>query len=84
MPTYAYRCTQCSDEFDVYQRFEEEALSSCPKCSGELRKLFTPAGIVFKGSGFYRTDSRKSAGARESAGARKSAGSPKSTPAAKD
>ncbi len=62
MPTYAYRCTTCATEFDVYQRFDEDALTTCPSCSGQLRKLFSPAGIVFKGSGFYRTDSRSSTG----------------------
>lgn len=61
MPTYAYRCTKCGDEFDIYQRFDEESLTVCPKCDGRLRKLFTPTGIQFKGSGFYRTDSRASA-----------------------
>lgn len=60
MPTYAYRCTSCSEEFDVYQRFDEDALTECPRCEAPLRKLFHPTGIVFKGSGFYRTDSRSS------------------------
>ena len=58
MPTYAYRCTQCNEAFDVYQRFDEDSLTVCPACSGRLRKLFSPTGIVFKGGGFYRTDSR--------------------------
>ncbi|MDN5557846.1 MAG: FmdB family transcriptional regulator [Ruaniaceae bacterium] len=58
MPTYAYRCTQCGEAFDIYQRFDEDSLTECPACSGRLRKLFTPTGIVFKGGGFYRTDSR--------------------------
>nr|NLD40934.1 FmdB family transcriptional regulator [Actinomycetales bacterium] len=62
MPTYAYRCTECSTEFDVYQRFDEDSLTTCPSCQGVLRKLFTPAGVLFKGSGFYRTDSRASSG----------------------
>lgn len=60
MPTYAYRCTQCAEEFDIYQRFDEESLTNCPRCDAPLRKLFSPSGIVFKGQGFYRTDSRKS------------------------
>ena len=60
MPTYAYRCNACGTEFDVYQRFDEASLSSCPSCGGVLRKLFSPAGVVFKGSGFYRTDNRSS------------------------
>lgn len=58
MPTYAYRCTRCNEEFDIYQRFDEESLTTCPRCGASLRKLFTPSGIVFKGQGFYRTDSR--------------------------
>ena len=58
MPTYAYRCTRCNEEFDIYQRFDEESLTDCPKCGAKLRKLFSPSGIVFKGQGFYRTDSR--------------------------
>ena len=58
MPTYAYRCTQCNEAFDVYQRLDEDSLTVCPACSGRLRKLFSPTGIVFKGGGFYRTDSR--------------------------
>ena len=58
MPTYAYRCTQCNEAFDAYQRFDEDSLTVCPACSGRLRKLFSPTGIVFKGGGFYRTDSR--------------------------
>lgn len=58
MPTYAYRCTACGNEFDIYQRFDEESLTTCPVCDAPLRKLFSPSGIVFKGSGFYRTDSR--------------------------
>lgn len=59
MPTYAYRCTECGTEFDIYQRFDEDSLTNCPRCDATLRKLFSPTGIVFKGSGFYRTDSRK-------------------------
>lgn len=60
MPTYAYRCTRCNEEFDIYQRFDEESLTNCPRCDAPLRKLFSPSGIVFKGQGFYRTDSRSS------------------------
>lgn len=61
MPTYAYRCTECDEAFDIYQRFDEDSLTTCPRCGGKLRKIFTPTGIQFKGSGFYRTDSRASA-----------------------
>ncbi|GAB3018397.1 FmdB family zinc ribbon protein [Mycobacterium bourgelatii] len=59
MPTYSYACTQCADRFDIVQAFTDDALTTCEKCSGRLRKLFNSVGIVFKGSGFYRTDSRE-------------------------
>ena len=59
MPTYEYRCTQCEHRFDIFQRIDEEPLHTCERCGGELRKVFHPAGIVFKGSGFYATDSRR-------------------------
>lgn len=58
MPTYAYRCTVCGNEFDVKQSFSDDALTVCPECGGALRKLFSAVGVVFKGSGFYRNDSR--------------------------
>ncbi len=60
MPTYSYQCTECADRFDVVQAFTDDALTKCEKCSGRLRKLFGSVGVVFKGSGFYRTDSRES------------------------
>ncbi len=58
MPTYAYRCTECEHAFEIQQAFTDDSLSVCPECSGILRKLFSGVGVVFKGSGFYRTDSR--------------------------
>lgn len=58
MPTYSYACTECDNRFDAVQAFTDDALTTCPKCSGKLRKLFNSVGVVFKGSGFYRTDSR--------------------------
>ena len=61
MPTYSYECTECADRFDVVQAFTDDALTTCEKCSGRLRKLFGNVGVVFKGSGFYRTDSREAA-----------------------
>ena len=60
MPTYAYACSECDHRFEVRQSFSDAALSECPQCSGSVRKLFNTVGIVFKGSGFYRTDSRGS------------------------
>jgi putative FmdB family regulatory protein len=59
VPTYSYECTECADRFDVVQAFTDDALTTCEKCSGRLRKLFGKVGVVFKGSGFYRTDSRE-------------------------
>jgi putative FmdB family regulatory protein len=61
VPTYTYACTECSNRFDAVQSFSDDALTTCPQCSGRLRKLFGAVGVVFKGSGFYRTDSRKTA-----------------------
>ena len=58
MPTYEYECTACGQHMEVFQRFSEDALTTCGVCGGALRKVFHPAGIVFKGSGFYATDSR--------------------------
>jgi putative FmdB family regulatory protein len=58
MPTYEYACTSCGHHLEVVQSFSEEPLTVCPSCSGKLRKVFSPIGIVFKGSGFYKTDSR--------------------------
>jgi putative FmdB family regulatory protein len=61
VPTYSYACTECDNRFDAVQAFTDDALNECPKCDGRLRKLFGKVGVVFKGSGFYRTDSRESA-----------------------
>ncbi len=58
MPTYQYACTECGDRHEVVQRFSDDSLTVCAACGGRLRKVFSPVGIVFKGSGFYRTDSR--------------------------
>ncbi|MFC6086443.1 FmdB family zinc ribbon protein [Sphaerisporangium aureirubrum] len=58
MPTYQYACTECGEGLEVVQRFTDDALTTCPQCQGQLRKVFSAVGIVFKGSGFYRTDNR--------------------------
>ena len=68
MPTYSYACTECDNRFDIVQSFSDDSLTVCPQCSGKLRKLFNTVGIVFKGSGFYRNDSRGSSSSSESAG----------------
>lgn len=60
MPTYAYRCADCDHAFDIYQSFQDDALSVCPECGGKLRKVFGQLGVTFNGTGFYRTDSRSS------------------------
>jgi putative FmdB family regulatory protein len=61
VPTYEYACTACAERLEVVQSFTDDALSDCPVCGGRLRKVFSAAGIIFKGSGFYRTDSRSGA-----------------------
>ena len=67
MPTYQYACTACGHQLEAVQSFAEDPLTECPTCAGRLRKLYSSVGIVFKGSGFYRTDSRaKSGEAKES------------------
>ncbi|MDE9364239.1 zinc ribbon domain-containing protein [Luteipulveratus sp. YIM 133132] len=58
MPTYPYACTQCGHQFEVFQSFSDDALTECPECTGALRKVWGSVGVVFKGSGFYRNDSR--------------------------
>lgn len=60
MPTYAYACKDCGHAFDIFQSFSDNTLTECPQCSGVLRKKFGNVGVTFKGSGFYRTDSRSS------------------------
>ena len=67
MPTYQYSCTECGHFFEAVQSFSDDSLTVCPECSGRLRKVFNAVGVVFKGSGFYRTDSRGS-GSTSSAG----------------
>ncbi|MCF8552360.1 MAG: zinc ribbon domain-containing protein [Candidatus Planktophila sp.] len=72
MPTYQYACTACDHEFEAIQSFSDDSLTQCPQCKGEIRKVYTAVGVVFKGSGFYKTDSAKKATATET---------PKATPA---
>lgn len=61
MPTYEYTCTECGDHVEAVQKFTDAPLTTCGSCGGRMRKVFSPVGVVFKGSGFYRTDSRASA-----------------------
>ena len=88
MPTYQYACTSCGHQLEAVQSFTDDALTECPDCGGNLRKVFSAVGIVFKGSGFYRTDSRSDKsgaptatvppGQKESAGGSKDSGSKES------
>jgi putative FmdB family regulatory protein len=75
VPTYSYACTECGNRFDVVQAFTDDALTTCEQCSGRLRKLFNSVGVVFKGSGFYRTDSRESAKSSTNGAAKSSSSS---------
>jgi len=75
VPTYSYACTECDNRFDVVQAFTDDALTTCEQCSGRLRKLFGSVGVVFKGSGFYRTDSRESAKSSTNGSAKSSSSS---------
>ena len=79
MPTYSYACTECDNRFDEVQAFSDDALTVCPKCNGRLRKLFGKVGVVFKGSGFYRNDSRDAAKSSSTASSSKSGDSSTST-----
>jgi putative FmdB family regulatory protein len=74
MPTYQYRCTECGEDLEAVQKFSDQPLTTCPTCGGQLRKVFNAVGVVFKGSGFYRTDSRNGSktGADGDSGADKS------------
>jgi putative FmdB family regulatory protein len=60
MPTYEYQCNKCEHAFEVVQSFTDPAIEQCPKCQGGVRKVYNNVGVVFKGSGFYKTDSRSS------------------------
>ena len=82
MPTYQYACTECQDQFEVVQAFTDDSLTECPHCGGRLRKVYSAVGVVFKGSGFYRTDSRSES--RASGGSGASASGEGSSAAASD
>ena len=79
MPTYQYACTECGHAFEQVQSFSDHALTDCPQCGGRLRKVFNAVGVVFKGSGFYRTDSRKSASSSDGASSSKESSSSSSS-----
>jgi putative FmdB family regulatory protein len=81
MPTYEYLCKQCGHRFEVWQHMTDDALTVCPECGAEIHRVLYPAGIVFKGSGFYKTESRANgAGGREASESPAEAGESKSSP----
>ena len=80
MPTYQYACTECGHAFEQFQSFSDDALTVCPECDGRLRKVFNAVGVVFKGSGFYRTDSRSSGSSSGSTASSGSSSSSSATP----
>jgi putative FmdB family regulatory protein len=86
MPTYQYACTECGHAFEQFQSFSDASLTECPECRGRLRKVYNAVGVVFKGSGFYRTDSRgkdsSSTAAPSSSSSTSDSSSSTSTPAA--
>lgn len=75
MPTYQYQCTECGEGLEAVQKFTDDALTECPSCQGRLKKVFSAVGIVFKGSGFYRNDSRGSSSSSSPASAKSSTSS---------
>ena len=84
MPTYEYACKNCGEHLEVVQSFKDEALTTCPACGGTLRKVFGSIGISFKGSGFYKTDSRSSSSATSPARSSSAASSDSSSSSSSD
>jgi putative FmdB family regulatory protein len=84
VPTYQYSCTECGHFFEQFQSFSDDSLTTCPECSGKLRKVFNAVGVVFKGSGFYRTDSRAGSGSGDGSGGGNGSGSGKDSTGSKD
>ncbi|MFF4363963.1 FmdB family zinc ribbon protein [Streptomyces sp. NPDC001604] len=79
MPTYQYQCTECGEGLEAVQKFTDDALTECPNCGGRLKKVFSAVGIVFKGSGFYRNDSRGSSSSSSPSSSSKSSTSTSSS-----
>lgn len=84
MPTYQYACTECDHAFEQFQSFSDDALTECPQCHGRLRKVFNAVGVVFKGSGFYRTDSRSGSSSSSSTGSSSSTSSSSTSTSSSD
>jgi len=83
VPTYSYRCTECTNAFDIHQAFTDDSLTVCPVCGGKLRKVFSAVGVTFNGSGFYRTDSRAADKSSGSGSTGKTSGSGESSTSSK-
>ncbi|WP_432072344.1 FmdB family zinc ribbon protein [Streptomyces wuyuanensis] len=81
MPTYQYQCTACGEGLEAVQKFTDDALTECPSCQGRLKKVFSAVGIVFKGSGFYRNDSRGSSSSSSPSSSSAKSSSPSSSSA---
>ncbi|MEU8526717.1 MULTISPECIES: FmdB family zinc ribbon protein [Streptomyces] len=79
MPTYQYQCTECGEGLEAVQKFTDDALTECPSCKGRLKKVFSAVGIVFKGSGFYRNDSRGASSSSSPASSKSSSTTSSST-----
>ncbi|TIC79096.1 FmdB family zinc ribbon protein [Nocardioides sp. GY 10127] len=84
MPTYQYACTECGHGFEIVQKFSDASLTECPECHGKLRKVYNAVGVVFKGSGFYKTDSRSGSGSGPSSSSSSSATSTGSSSGSSD
>ena len=82
MPVYAYACKDCGHAFDIRQSFSDDALTVCPECGGRLRKKFNSVGVVFKGSGFYRNDSRSDSSSTDASSSSSGSGDAAASPAA--
>jgi putative FmdB family regulatory protein len=83
MPTYQYACSNCDHEFEIFQSFTEDSLTQCPECEGLVKKVYSAVGVVFKGSGFYKTDSIKSTTASTPAATSTPVSTPTPAPAPK-
>ncbi|MEU7469419.1 FmdB family zinc ribbon protein [Streptomyces sp. NPDC044984] len=84
MPTYQYQCTECGEGLEAVQKFTDDALTECPNCQGRLKKVFSAVGIVFKGSGFYRNDSRGSSSSSSPASSKPSSTSSSTSSSSSD
>lgn len=82
MPTYHYRCSACGHEFEAFQKFADDPLTECPECAGEIKRVLQPVGVVFKGSGWYITDSRKGGDSKSTSSTAAAPAKPAETPAA--